>query len=69
MVRTPELDSPELGQCTRQAETQSEVDRDLALADYVGVSATPSLVIGNQGYEAPGFETLQAAIEAQRANN
>lgn len=65
----PELDSAELRQCTRQAETQSEVDRDLALADYVGVSGTPSLVIGNQGYEAPSFETLQAAIEAQGAEN
>lgn len=65
----PELDSAELRQCTRQAETQSEVDRDLALADYVGVSGTPSLVIGNQGYEAPSFETLQAAIEAQGAGN
>lgn len=65
----PELDSAQLEQCTRQAETQSEVDRDLALADYVGVSGTPSLVVGDQGYEAPSFETLQAAIEAQGAGN
>lgn len=65
----PGLDSAQLEQCTTQAETQSEVARDLALAEHVGVSGTPSLVVGNQGYEAPSFATLQAAIEAQQAEN
>lgn len=65
----PELDSDQLARCTVEAETQDEVARDLALADYVGVSGTPSLVVGNQGYEAPSFDTLQAAIEAQQAAN
>lgn len=65
----PELDAAALEQCVTRAETQSEVDRDLSLADAVGVSGTPSLVVGNQGYEAPSFATLQAAIEQQQVQD
>ena len=63
------LASPHLEHCTTQAEPQPEVPPDLALAEHVGVSGTPSLVVGNQGYEAPSFATLQAAIEAQGVEN
>lgn len=61
------LEPEALRACITEAQTQAEVARDLELADYVGVTGTPSVVVGNQGFEAPSFETLQAEIESQLA--
>lgn len=61
------LDGPQLEACMTEGDTQAEVERDLAAAEQVGVSGTPSVVVGDQGFEAPTFDTLRAAIEAQLA--
>lgn len=62
-----DLDGEALETCVAQGQTQGEVERDLAVAERVGVSGTPSVVIGDQGFEAPAYETLRMAIEAQEA--
>ena len=61
------LEPTALRTCITEGRTQAEVTRDMTLADYVGVSGTPSVIVGNQGFEAPGYETLQAEIDAQLA--
>ena len=53
--------------CITEGETQPEVTRDMTLADYVGVTGTPSVIVGNQGFEAPSYKELQAQIDAQLA--
>ncbi len=61
------LEPERLRACVTEGETQAEVARDIELADYVGVTGTPSVIVGNQGFEAPSFETLQAEIDRQLA--
>ena len=61
------LEPEALEACITDGETQAEVARDMELADYVGVTGTPSVIVGNQGFEAPSFETLQAEIDRQLA--
>jgi protein-disulfide isomerase len=58
-------DVPPLRQCIEEKRYTSEVQRDLDLADKVGVQGTPSIVVGNQGFEAPDYATLKQAIDAQ----
>ena len=53
--------------CITEGETQSEVTRDMTLADYVGVTGTPSVIVGGRGFEAPSYEELKAQIDAQLA--
>lgn len=53
--------------CITQGETQAEVARDLELADYVGVTGTPSVIVGDQGFEAPSYDALRGEIERQLA--
>ena len=65
----PELDSERLETCVMSGETRSELERDLAVGDYVGVEGTPSVVVGDQGFEAPSFEVLRQAIEVHEAAN
>ena len=62
---TDGLDAAELRTCIEEARYQDEVQRDLDLAERVGVEGTPSLVVGNQGFQGPGYSTLQREIEAQ----
>lgn len=50
-------------------DTQSELERDLAVGEYVGVEGTPSVVVGDQGFEAPSLDVLRQAIEGQQATN
>ena len=61
------LEPERLRTCITDGETQAEVARDMELADYVGVTGTPSVIVGNQGFEAPSFETLKAEIDRQLA--
>ena len=61
------LEPTTLKTCITEAQTQPEVTRDTTLADYVGVTGTPSVIIGNQGFEAPGYEDLKAQVDAQLA--
>ena len=61
------LEPAGLKTCITEGQTQAEVTRDMTLADYVGVTGTPSVIIGNRGFEAPSYETLQAQIDAQLA--
>lgn len=61
------LEPTSLRTCITEGQTQPEVTRDLTLADYVGVNGTPSVIIGNQGFEAPSYEDLKAQIDAQLA--
>ncbi len=63
-----DLDRGALETCVRQGQTQGEVDSDLSVAERVGVSGTPSVVIGDQGFEAPDYDTLRMAIEAEEAD-
>lgn len=62
------LDTNALAACISDGQTQSELERDLAAAETIGVSGTPSVVIGTQGFEAPDYETLRKAIEAELEN-
>ncbi len=62
-----ELEPAELRTCITEGQTQSEVIRDMTLADYVGVTGTPSVIIGNQGFEAPSFDDLKAQLDVQLA--
>ncbi len=57
-----------LGTCISEQQTREDVASDLALANTLGVSGTPSVIIGDQGFEAPDYETLRIALEAQLAN-
>ena len=61
------LEPEQLRTCLTEGETQAEVERDIELADYVGVTGTPSVIVGNQGFEAPSFEALRAEIDRQLA--
>lgn len=61
------IDSESLRTCIANAETAAEVERDLALADRVGVTATPSVAVGQEGYVGPSFEVLANAIDRQLA--
>ena len=65
----PKLNSQQLEACVTEGDTQRELERDLALGDFVGVKGTPSVVVGDQGLEAPSFEVLRQAIEAQEGKN
>lgn len=65
----PKLNSERLEACVAEGDTQGELERDLALGDFVGVEGTPSVVVGDQGLEAPSFEVLREAIEAQEGAN
>ena len=63
--RIDALDANALRTCIQEAHYQNEVQRDLDLAERVGVEGTPSLVVGNQGFQGPSYEVLRREIEAQ----
>jgi len=65
----PGLDGERLEACVTGGDARGELERDLALGDLVGVEGTPSVVVGDQGLEAPSFEVLRQAIEAQQVPN
>lgn len=65
----PELNSKRLEACVGEGDTRGELERDLELGDFVGVEGTPSVVVGDKGLEAPSFEVLRQAIEAQEDAN
>ncbi len=65
----PELDGERLEACVAEGDTRGDLERDLELGDYVGVEGTPSVVVGDQGLEAPSFEVLRQAIEEQEGAN
>ena len=59
------LDAAELRICIEEGHFRDEVQRDLDLAERIGVQGTPSLVVGNQGFQGPSYVTLRREIEAQ----
>ena len=59
------LDADSLRTCIEDGRYLAEVQRDLELGETVGVRGTPSLVVGDQGFEAPSYETLARAIDQQ----
>ena len=59
------LDAEALRTCVEEERYGDEVQRDLDLAEQVGVQGTPSLVVGNQGFQGPSYATLRREIEAQ----
>lgn len=63
----PTLAADDLRSCIEEERYLTEVQRDLELGDTVGVSGTPSVIIGNLGYEGPGYDTVAAAINEQLA--
>lgn len=62
------LNADALESCISERQTQSDVENDLNLANTLGVSGTPSVIVGDQGFEAPDYETLRIALEAQLTN-
>ena len=64
-----DLDASELRTCVETSRYQSEVQRDLDLADRVGIQATPSLVIGDRGFQGPSYAILQRAIDEELSGN
>ena len=65
LATSSELDTAALRTCLEEERYQDEVQRDLDLADEVGVQGTPSLVIGDQGLQGPSYDTLKRTIDAQ----
>jgi len=63
----PALDTNALRTCIEEDRYLDEVQRDLVLGETVGVRGTPSLVIGDQGFQGPSYETIAAAIDQQLA--
>jgi protein-disulfide isomerase len=63
----PELDAADLRTCITEKRYQSEVERDIALGDYVGVQGTPSIIVGDEGFQNPRFAALQTAIDGPLA--
>ena len=63
------LGADALRTCTEEARYQDEVRRDLELADYIGVEGTPSLIVGDQGFQSPSYATLRREIDAQLGGN
>ena len=59
------LDGGDLRTCVEEERYAAEVQRDLDLADQVGVQGTPSLVIGNQGLQGPSYDVLKRALDAE----
>ena len=62
------LDAQALRSCVEEERYQDEVQRDLEIADLVGVQGTPSIIVGDQGFEGPGYSVLKRAIEQQLVN-
>ena len=65
----PELDAADLRTCITEKRYENEVERDLELADYVGVQGTPSIVVGDEGFQNPSFAALGAAIDSRLTEN
>lgn len=65
----PELDPADLRTCISERRFEGEVERDLELADYVGVQGTPSIVVNDEGFQNPSFGALQNAIDSRLAGN
>lgn len=59
------IDAGALRSCVDDERYASEVQRDLDLADRVGIQATPSLVIGDQGFQGPSYAVLRRAIDVR----
>jgi len=64
----PGLTPVDLRDCIEEGRYAAEVQRDLELGDQVGVTGTPSVVIGTRGFEAPTLEVLRAAVEEELDN-
>ena len=67
--KAPELDAADLRACITDRRYESEVERDLELAEYVGVQGTPSIVVGDEGFQNPSFAALGAAIDSRLTEN
>ena len=65
----PELDAADLRACITEKRYGSEVERDIGLADYVGVQGTPSIIVNDEGFQNPSFQDLKTAIDNQLAGS
>ena len=65
----PELDGADLRACITEKRYQSEVERDIELGDYVGVQGTPSIIVNDEGFQNPSFQTLRTAINSRLAGS
>ena len=61
------LDADALRSCVVEERYADEVQRDLDLAERVGVQGTPSVIVGDEGFQAPAYPGLAAAIDARLA--
>lgn len=65
----PDLDATDLRACITEGRFEAEVERDLELADYVGVQGTPSIIVNEEGFQNPSFAALKNAIDDRLAGN
>ena len=63
--RVDGLDAVDIEECVEDRRYLAEVQRDLELGGTVGVQATPSVVVGQEGFEGPSYSVLAAAIDRQ----
>ena len=59
------LDGDDQRTCVAEERYAPEVQRDLDLAERVGIDATPSLVLGDRGFQGPSYETLRRVLDAE----
>jgi len=57
------LDPDALRTCVTEERYAEDVQRDLDLADRIGVEGTPSVIVGDEGFQAPAYPRLAAAID------
>ncbi len=64
LARTlPSLDADELKTCIDEARRQGDIERNHELAAVAGVTRTPTVVIGEQGFVGTRYGPIQAALE------
>lgn len=64
---TPTLDADALRTCIEEERYLSDVQYDLALGESIGVRGTPSVLVGDLGFEGPTFMMLATAIDEKLA--
>jgi protein-disulfide isomerase len=64
LARTlPGLDTGELKTCIDEARHRGDIERNHELAAAAGVTRTPTVVIGEQGFVGTRYGPIQAALE------
>lgn len=62
------LDADELKACIDELKFQGDIQRNLELAEAAGVTRTPTVVIGDQGFVGTRYEPIREALERHLAD-